>query len=321
MSNEARWWLFIHQIPPKPAYLRVKIGRRLARIGAVQLKATVYALPHTEAAFEDLQWVAREVTTGGGEATLVEARFAEGLSDEEVTQMFRDARELDYAALTEEIRKIEASLPRAATDERAPAFEVEVERLEKQLAEIQGIDFFGALAGPAVASSVAALRSRLSPAANRGGAGGELREAYQKRVWVTRTGVHVDRIASAWLIRRFLDAEATFKFVAPKGYSPQKGEVRFDMFDAEFTHEGDECTFEVLVRRFGLSRPGLAAVAEIIHDIDVKDGKFARPETNGVAALVAGLALRHRDDEQRLAVGGELFDSLLAYFERKKGDA
>ncbi len=101
----------------------------------------------------------------------------------------------------------------------------------------------------------------------------------QGSVWVTRQGVHVDRIASAWLIRRFIDPEARFKFVPAKGYVPEPGELRFDMFEAEFTHEGDRCTFEVLLARAGLADPALAAIGEIVHDIDLKDAKFGREET------------------------------------------
>jgi len=138
------------------------------------------------------------------------------------------------------------------------------------------------------------------------------------RTWVTRIGVHVDRIASAWLIRRFIDPEAKFKFVAPKGYAALADELRFDMFEAEFSHEGDRCTFEVLCTGFALDAPGLRAIAELVHDIDLKDGKFARPEVAGLAAQIAGLALLHREDETRLARGAELFDELLTYFARKR---
>jgi hypothetical protein len=142
---------------------------------------------------------------------------------------------------------------------------------------------------------------------------------YRGRTWVTRQGVHVDRIASAWLIRRFIDPDAAFKFVVAKGYRPAAGELRFDMYDAEFTHEGDCCTFEVLVARLALDDPALRAIAEIVHDIDLKDGKYGRPQTAGVESLIAGLALGHRDDEERLARGGALFDDLHAYLERKRG--
>jgi hypothetical protein len=131
---------------------------------------------------------------------------------------------------------------------------------------------------------------------------------------VTRQGVHVDRIGSAWLIRSFIDPEARIKLVPPKGYAPQVGELRFDMADGEYTHDGDACTFEVLCQRLQLDQPGLRAVGEVVHDIDVKDGKFARPETEGVAALIAGLCRLHSDDQTRLEQGGHLFAQLLAFY-------
>jgi hypothetical protein len=130
----------------------------------------------------------------------------------------------------------------------------------------------------------------------------------------------VDRIASAWLVRRAIDPEAVFKFVQPKGYVPLPGELRFDMFQAEYSHEGDRCTFEVLVERFALREPGLRAVAEIVHDIDLKESKFARPETPGVAASIAGLCRAERDDEERLRLGSVLFESLLAHFATKRDE-
>jgi hypothetical protein len=138
------------------------------------------------------------------------------------------------------------------------------------------------------------------------------------RTWVTRRGVQVDRIASAWLIRRFIDPEARFKFVGGHDYAPEEGELRFDMFEAEFTHEGEACTFEVLARRFGLARPGLRALAEIVHAIDLKDARFDRPEAAGLERLLAGIALRHAADEDRLREGASVFDALFASFERKR---
>ncbi len=133
-------------------------------------------------------------------------------------------------------------------------------------------------------------------------------------MWVTRAGVHVDRIASAWLIRRFIDPEARFKFVPPKGYVPAPGELRFDMFEAEFTHEGDNCTFEVLLARSGLSDPALAAIAEIVHDIDLKDSKFSREEASGIARLVGGIAATTEDDTRRIERGSVMLDDLYQYF-------
>ena len=139
------------------------------------------------------------------------------------------------------------------------------------------------------------------------------------RVWVTRAGVHVDRIASAWLIRRFIDPEARFKFVPAQGYAPELGELRFDMFEAEFTHEGDRCTFEVLLARARLADPALAAIGEIVHDIDFKDGKFGRAEASGIAHLIEGLSAANQDDQARIERGAAMLDDLYEYFRTTRG--
>jgi hypothetical protein len=137
-------------------------------------------------------------------------------------------------------------------------------------------------------------------------------------VWVTRRQVHVDRIGSAWLIRRFIDPQGTFKFVPAKGYKPRRGELRFDMFEAEYTHEGDRCTFEVLLHKSGLKEPALAAIGEIVHDIDLKDGKFARAEAGGIAALIDGLAQADISDQERVERGAQLFDNLYDLFRKSR---
>jgi hypothetical protein len=134
--------------------------------------------------------------------------------------------------------------------------------------------------------------------------------------WVTRAGIKVDRMASAWLIRRFVDPDARFRFVAGRAHDPAPGEARFDMVAAEFGHEGDECTFEVLVRRLGLGDPGLRALGELVHDVDCKDGKFGRPETDGFALTVEAIAAAHRTDEARLARAGAWLDDLLVLLRR-----
>jgi hypothetical protein len=133
-------------------------------------------------------------------------------------------------------------------------------------------------------------------------------------LWVTRTGVHVDRIASAWLIRRFIDPQARLKFVRANGYIPEAAELRFDMFDAEFTHVGDRCTFEVLLERMGLRDPALVAIGEIVHDLDLRDDKFSRDETAGVRSMIDGICTVSRDDEQRIAAAAPLLDGLHSHF-------
>ena len=243
---QARWLLLIHQLPPKPDYLRVKMRRRLSRMGAALLKSTVYVLPNGAEGLEDFTWLAREIHAAGGSAMVCEARFVEGVSDEEIEAMLH----------------AESIEPSAA-----------------------------------------------------GGAEGAERVA-PGRTWVTRQGVFVDRIASAWLIRRFIDPEARFKFVPARGYRPEPGELRFDMYEAEYTHEGERCTFQTLVARFGLRDRALGAVGEIVHDIDCKDEQFGRPETQGVARLLRGIADDTEEDAERLERGGRLFDDLYAAFAR-----
>jgi hypothetical protein len=187
-------------------------------------------------------------------------------------------------------------------------------RLRRRLEEVVDIDFFGAPGREVVEGMLASLESRVKPSGpkSKDEVPSHRREEHQGRTCVTRSGIKVDRIASAWLIRRFVDPEARFKFVPAKGYQPEPGELRFDMFDAEFSHEGDACTFEVLLGRFGLKEPALVAAGEIIHDIDLKDGKFGREETGGVARLVQGIAASFGSDEDRLDRGAIVFDALYA---------
>jgi hypothetical protein len=318
-----RWLLLIHQIPPKPAYFRAKVGRRLQRLGAVPIKNSVYVLPFTGTTQEDLQWVAREIVTDGGEATVCTAQFVEGLRDEQVERLFHVAREADYAEIAEDARHATAGLPPrlARDDERRGELEATAARLRKRMAEVAAIDFFAAPGRETSESALQSLERRLRRSEKTGDPD-EVHdidpEAYRRRVWVTRKNVHVDRIACAWLIRRFIDADATFKFVPAQGYRASEGEVTFDMFEADFTHVGDACSFEVLVDRFGLRETGLGSIAEIVHDVDVKDGKFARAEAPGIAALIAGISLTENEDEQRIALGSRVFEALLALFRRKR---
>jgi hypothetical protein len=239
-----RWLLLIHRIPPKPDYLRVKVRRRLTRLGAVPLKNSVYVLPLSDEALEDVQWVAREIVGDGGEATVCEAQFVD-------------------------------------------------DAVDAQLAEQFGM-------------SASSMRAASAPSMPRGA------------TWVTRRGVHIDRIASAWLIRRFIDPDASFSFVAARGYKPSPGELRFDMFDAEYTHEGDRCTFETLIDHFGLRDKALRAIAEIVHDIDCKDGKFAREEAAGIAGVIAGIVAGQGDDATRIERGAAMLDDLYANFQRRR---
>ncbi len=306
------WLLLIHQLPPTPNYLRVKIARRLQRIGAVAIKNTVYALPASENALEDLQWTMQEVRAGGGEANIIEARFIEGLTDGEVQQLFNAARDEDYEEIAADARRLTESKKKTNDEDLAS----EVTRLRKRLAEVEAIDFFGAPKGQAAAALIEKAAQKVPDPVTP--TSSPQIESYRRRTWVTRAGVHVDRMASAWLIRRFIDPDASFKFVTAKNYRPEEGEVRFDMFDAEFTHEADKCTFEVLLDRLPIDEKPLRAIAEVVHDIDLKDAKFDRSETPGISVLIASIAMAHRDDEERVARAAAVLEDLYVYYQKKR---
>jgi len=293
-----KWLLLIHQIPPKPDYFRVKVRRRLQRIGAVALKNSVYVLPSRPQTIEDFRWLLREIVAEGGEATVCEAEFVEGITRDDLEGMFRAERDRDYAELILAAKESE--------------IETDLGRLRRRLEEIMEIDYFSAPGRRATEQALTTIEARLHAPAGRAGGRQRGAETMTGRTWVTRRDVFVDRIASAWLIRRFIDPKARFKFVGSKTYQPKSGEVRFDMFEAEYTHEGDRCTFETLLERAGLRDRTLIAIAEIVHDIDCKDEKFGREEAAGVAAMVRGIARTNPADAARLERGAAAFDDLYA---------
>jgi hypothetical protein len=284
------WLLLIHQIPPKPDYFRVKVRRRLDRLGAVALKNSVYVLPLNEDTTEDFEWLAREIRAEGGEATLCRASLLDGIGDAELEEMFRSARDADYV-----------EVERMAGD---ASEEADLERARRRLAQVRKLDFFESAgrerAERAVEGPLGAPRTGGKP---------------QGALWVTRPGVKVDRMASAWLIRRFIDPAARFAF------DPRTPGLRFDTFEGEYTHEGDRCTFEVLLQRFALDDPALREVSEVVHDVDCKDGKFDRPEASGIAAIVDGIAAAHADDAERLRQGAVVFEGLYQRFRAESARA
>jgi hypothetical protein len=323
-SEEARWLLLIHQIPPKPNYLRVKIWRRMQRLGAVAIKNSVYALPKNDQTREDFQWVLREIVAGGGDGTLCEARLVDGMTDDQVEALFQSAREADYGEIAQDARRLAKTLtPKGKLlKEDTPQLQQDIARLRRRLDEVVAIDFFGAPGREAATGLVTGIEAELpsTKATLRSSPDGKsLRENLIGKTWVTRKGIHVDRMASAWLVRCFVDPTARFKFVPAKGYRPLADEIRFDMFEAEYTHEGDHCTMEVLIQHLRIEDPALALLAEIVHDIDLKDAKFGRPETIGIERLIAGIAMAHKQDETRLERGCAVFDDLYEYLKRKNG--
>lgn len=306
-TNPTTWHLLIHQIPARPIYLRARIGARLARLGAVPLKNSVYALPAGEGALEDLQAVAREVRDGGGDAFICDARFAPA-DEERWIASARRSREAEYADVTSAARSLVGAAARRARPMSSAAARARIPALQRQLEGIVAADHFGAQGR---SEAVAALHRLQGLAAGES----STPDAWSGRAWATRAGVHVDRIACAWFIRRFLDPGTRIRFI-PAGGGLRPGELGFDLPGGAFTHEDGGCSFETLIARAGRTDPALRRIAEIVHDLDLQDGRYGHPETVGVGQLLSGMVAANGDDAARLERGAALFDDLHRSFLR-----
>jgi hypothetical protein len=313
--SEPDWYLLIHQIPAKPLYLRAKIRKRLTSLGAVALKDSVYALPARKALLPRLQAIADEARSGGGEAYVLRAAFVMAQARDALVESFQRERAADYEALTRDVRGWTAELKRRSrTVPLEGSLRARLARAKRRLELIRAIDFFDARAHHEAEASLEALERELlsEPAAPPGSRHREL----VGRTWVTRRGIQVDRIASAWFVRRFLDPKARLRFIDPGAEVVRPDEIRFDMVAGDFTHEEDRCTLETLVLRTGMKDPALARVAEIVHEIDIKDGKYSCPETKGVQQMLGGMLMATPDDQSRLDRGFAMFDDLYQSFHR-----
>ncbi len=323
------WLLLIHQLPPKPTNIRVRIWRKLQKLGAIVIKSSVYVLPFDEKTAEDFDWLKQEIESLGGEASVFRAGSVEGATDDEIIAAFNRDRDEVYANLTAELDAATGALKEQKrgghlSPARLARYESDVARLHAELERLAGVDFFAAEGGAAArtayercAAALRTFRDKGEGAAARARKDGALDvHVYQGRRWVTRRNLHVDRLASGWFIKRFVDKRPRFHFVA-EGEAPEGG-IRFDMTGGDFTHEGEDCTFETMIRRFGLDDdPGLAAIAEIVHDVDLKDAKFNRLEATGFAAVVDGLVEAYPDDRERLEHCGALLEGLYTLFGKR----
>jgi hypothetical protein len=307
-----QWLLLVHQLPTRPVSVRVRTWRRMRQLGAVAVKNSVYALPNRPEAREDFEWVRAEIVAGGGQATVFQASTIDTISGDDLREAFRRDRNEDYRALGRAVEKIvRAAGARRRADPRALPKAARVWR--DRLAEIEALDYFSAHgrdAARAAVDKLEALSAGARIAAPAASSSGTIDPAaFERRRWVTRHRPGIDRMASAWLIRRFIDPHAVFAFARPDA-PREPGVVTFDMFEGDFTHEGDRCTFEVLCARFGVDEACVRDIAELVHDLDLKDARFGRPEAAILGALVEGLRQLHQQDDELLEHGIALFDAL-----------
>ncbi|MGB7624800.1 MAG: chromate resistance protein ChrB domain-containing protein [Terriglobia bacterium] len=323
-----RWLFLVHQIPPQPSQVRVKIWRALKKMGAVLHRNSVYVLPYSKDQHEDFEWLSQQIRDGGGEASVFLSEALSEQENHELRKRFQTARDAEYEDLLRLsgalLQKLDASRDRAhLSAQRMKGMLSDWEDLKSSLERIRRVDFFHsnraraveeqvtrlgrrleALRSPEVATPSAPSRERCSPTQFRG------------KTWVTRRDLHIDRLASAWLIRRFINPKARILF-APEGRIP-RGPIPFDCFGAEFSHHGEDCTFETFIKRFQFhSDSALAEMAEIVHDVDLKDEKFGRAEAAGLDLVTQSLCKAVKEDSKRLEEGHRLFDQLYEYLQQK----
>ncbi|MFC4427268.1 chromate resistance protein ChrB domain-containing protein [Deinococcus navajonensis] len=282
---------------------RVTLWRRLRRLGAVALPGGAAVLPDLPDQRESFGWLLQEVQQAGGEGAVLHVREMEGLTDAALRERFNAARADDYAELVPLLDELRGLLASPSATARARGL---LERLHRRQAELQRLDFFHSSAGVQLAQALAGVE-RQWRAEDPGPPVLPADPAlYQGRTWSTRPQPRVDRLASGWLIRRFIDPDAVLAYTEAPG--PQ--DVSFDREEGGFTHVGTLCTFEVLVRAFGLHDPALLALADIVHELDLHDGRQVRPEVPGVEALLRGLYAAQLPDQELERLAHPLFESL-----------
>jgi len=290
---------------------RVAVWRRLRQLGAVSPTGSLYLLPEGAENGEALDWLAQEIEDGGGEALVLHVDRFEREAEGRLIELFRAARDEDY-------RKIAADAEEALEPAGQDGLRERLEKLRRRFAETARLDFFQATEGPRAASALARIETALGgDGTSRDVPAAELKR-YQGRRWVTRPQPHVDRLACVWLIRRFIDPQAEIRYADV----PAEGEVSFDLRNADFGHRGNLCSFETLLAAFGLSAdPALAAMAEIVHEIDLRDGTSARPEVPGVDGILRGWSAAVWPDSELERNGVALFEGLYTAMQQGRAAA
>lgn len=313
------WILFFYTVPSRPVSNRMKVWRKLTKAGAVQLKGSVYLLPYNDDHYEFLQWLSSEIGEMKGEAGFVKTEKIDSMKDPELIALFNTQRANDYKPIGKALDDLErrlSSIQKGGKAQNGKGISEEFGKIMKNLEEVQKVDFFTSGEGRALHERV--KRTRLSLKTLAGAEPIKEKpvaitprklEDYQGKTWATRKKPFIDRMASAWLIRRFIDKHASFEFIDEREMdSLRKGSVVFDIKGGEFTHIGDLCTFEVLVKSFGFKDKTVRKMSEIIHDLDLKDDKYKSAEAKGLEDILTGIRKTTEVDSEALEKGMAVFE-------------
>jgi hypothetical protein len=303
--TDLSWLLLLYSLPAHRNTQRVAVWRRFKKIGALQLTTSTYLLPDRPAHYEHFQWLTKLVRDSGGEATLVRVREIEGMSNEKLVDLFIEARDREYAAIGK-------ALSIFGRERKLPPQTAELARLTRQFRELRTLDFFNSQRGQEIEVQLQKLERKT---AAKGALPKIHPKDYRGRTWLTRPHPQIDRVGSAWLIRKFINPDARFVFASKASAHPKA--VSFDMIDAEFSHVGDDCTFETLLNRFTIRDKAARKIGEMIHDADLEDDKFQRPEAIGIDRVLKGWGKEGLPDDEILRRGFQCFDALYAFLQRR----
>jgi hypothetical protein len=313
-SRPHEWLLLVYQLPAKPSNIRVRTWRRLQQVGAVGLKNSAYVLPNSSQAKEDFEWIKAEIAAMKGQANVFLADHVDATTEQEIAAAFRNVRQTDFRNIARDAKKL---LPKVKRGRLASPVRRRLARtlrtLRERWNEAVSIDFFQAPGREEAGDLLEQMQRNLAenprmPKSSFKSGESLMKEKFRSRTWVTRPRPGIDRMSSGWLIRRFIDSEAKFAFAEKAEEMPDA--VPFDMFGVELSHEGNACTFETLLKRFGIKGPALARIGQIVHNLDLKDERYEVPEAIAVGRLVEGLRQIHADDHKLLEHGVEIFEAL-----------
>jgi len=316
-TRKQEWLLIFYSVPSHPVSNRMKIWRKLAKAGAVQLKGAVYIIPATEEHEEFFQWLIGEVKSMGGDGAFVKSAEIKTIDETDIRKLFVNQIEKELRGFEKTLdvqeRRVESIRKGTLSNDSQTLLE-NIVKLDKEFQEIRKRDFFLSSAGHALSKRIQAIQLLLKGFNKRGTKASTTVTAkrktdYHGRTWITRKNPFIDRMASAWLIKRFIDKDAHFRFIDEQELSKisPNGPI-FDMRGGEFTHVGDLCTFEVLIRSFNIKDKAVRKMGEIVHDLDVKDEKYRNPEAAGIEDILSGIRKTAKNDIDALERGMAVFE-------------
>lgn len=289
------WLLLVFSLPRKGASLRVTVWRKLQRYGSLPLGNSGYLLPNDAANRERFEWLATTIRSSRGDASVVEVQSIDNCATPQLKRRFSEARTEDYREL----------LGDAEAAQSSKLSLTQIARFRQRLQEISAIDFFGCPMRDQVERVVGQLKAL-------GNAGPDTMKvsvgSYRGRIWVTRPRPGIDRVMSAWLVRKYIDQRARFTFAVDE--EKPKNAVPFDMYEGGFGHRGEDCTFETLTKVFRIRDKIVQLMGQIVHDADLFDEKFGSKEGFGIDEVMKGWAHQGLSDAELLKRGMQLAEGM-----------